>query len=858
MPNLIKCTGWNSGRGLCSLFALAVIAQLALLPANTPITASPQKSTAMNESSLSTGTPESAGMSESALVNIDRAVRSAIEKREIPGAAVLVARNGKIVYDRAFGNRNLEPRPEPMTLDTVFDLASLTKVVATATSMMILVERGKLSLVDPVAMYIPEFGRFGKEHITIEQLLTHRAGLPPDNDIADYVGVTADPLKSIYDLKPIYEPGSNFVYSDVGYIVAAEVVHRVSGKTLDEFAEANIFRPLGMKDTMFLPIKKTLDQQSYLLNQISPVREAKVIDVPGADSPLSRYVARIAATANREGHWMRGEVHDPRAFELGGVAGHAGLFSTADDLAAFCQMILNEGRYHGARVLSPYSIKRMITSIGLPGFEMRGIGWDINTGFSSNRGDLFPVGTFGHTGFTGTSIWLDPWSKTFLVLLTNRINPDGKGSDIHLRSIVASIVAGAIVEPPYAPVFAGEQPALTSTPRAPINRTLPESTLHSVLTGIDVLERDGFKELGGRRIGLVTNQTGIDSNGRSTISVLNSAPNLKVVALFSPEHGISGQADDLVSDQKDLSTGLPIYSLYSQGKHIPKKEQLAGIDTIVYDIQDVGTRFYTYVATCGYLLEAAAQYKLKIVVLDRPDPIGGYEIEGPLPDEEHLNNPKSAFVCYHALPVRYGMSIGELANLLNTERKIGADLDVIKMEGWRRADFYDGTGLTWVNPSPNMRSLTEAILYPGVGLLETTNISVGRGTDTPFEIIGAPWIDGRKLASVLNNSGQPGIRFVPIKFTPNTSKYAGQECGGVNLIVTDRTTFHPVTTGIHIACTLASLYSKEWKTEDSLTLIANRAVVEAIHSGKSARQIQGLWQNDLAAFAKIRSKYLLY
>ncbi|HEY6332923.1 MAG TPA: serine hydrolase domain-containing protein, partial [Blastocatellia bacterium] len=324
-------------------------------------------------SKLQPGAPESVGMSSTGLDHIAPAVESAIKKAEVPGAVVLVARNGRIVYRKAFGNKDVEPRPEPMTIDTVFDLASLTKIVATATSMMILVERGQLSLADPVALYIPEFGRFGKEHITIEQLLTHRAGLPPDNDIADYVGVTANPLKSICDLKPMYEPGSTFVYSDVGYIVAAEIIRRVSGQPVNEFAQANIYNSLGMKDTRFLPIKKDSDAGS------ADGQESEASSNRGGDGPSREYLDRIAATQNREGRSMRGEVHDPRSYELGGVAGHAGLFSTAGDLAIFCQMILDGGQYNGVRVLAPYSVKRMTSSIALPGMEMRGIGWDINT-----------------------------------------------------------------------------------------------------------------------------------------------------------------------------------------------------------------------------------------------------------------------------------------------------------------------------------------------------------------------------------------------------------------------------------------------------------------------------------------------
>jgi uncharacterized protein YbbC (DUF1343 family)/CubicO group peptidase (beta-lactamase class C family) len=806
---------------------------------------------------MTSSTPEAEGMSSSRLGEIDAAVDSAIKGRQVPGAVVLVARSGHIVYRKAFGNKVVEPRPEPMALDTVFDLASLTKVVATATSIMILVERGKISLADPVAAYIPEFGRMGKERITVEQLLTHRAGLPPDNDISDYVGVTASPLQSIYDLRPMYEPGTAFVYSDVGYIVAAEIVRRVSGKRLDEFARENIFQPLGMRDTRFLPLEGTYHTSPG--GQAGGASASSKDETENGISGNNRtYLDRIASTENKEGRFLHGEVHDPRSYALGGVAGHAGLFSTAEDLAVFCQMILESGEYNGVRILAPYTVKRMTSSIALPGAEMRGIGWDVNTAFSSNRGDLFPIGTFGHTGFTGTSLWIDPWSQTFVVLLTNRVHPDGKGSDTRLRSVVASIAAASIISPPYAPIFGDSGPSGFGVARAPIVRGLPESPVHEVLTGVDVLEKNGFKELEGRRIGLVTNQTGLDRAGRSTIDVLKSAPNLKLVALFSPEHGIGGAQDAFVPDQRDKESGLPIYSLYGRENRSPSEQQLQGIDTLVYDIQDVGARFYTYVSTCGYLLETAANYKLRVVILDRPDPINGYEIEGPIPDPELTRDPAYSFTCYYTIPVRYGLSIGELASLLNSEKSIGADLTIIKMEGWRRADYFDGTGVMWTNTSPNMRSLTEAELYPGIGLLETTNLSVGRGTDTPFELVGAPWIDGRALADALNNSGLGGIRFVPVRFTPSASKYAGEPCGGVNLIITDRGSFHPVASSVQIACALVKLYPGEWKADDYLRLIANRAVVQTIKAGKPAHDAIALWQPDLAAFAKVRNKYLLY
>jgi uncharacterized protein YbbC (DUF1343 family)/CubicO group peptidase (beta-lactamase class C family) len=788
--------------------------------------------------------PESVGISSARLARIDEAIRDSIDRKETPGAVVVVGRKGRVVYRKAFGDRAIVPKREPMTADTIFDLASLTKVVATATSIMILVERGKLSLTDPVALHIAEFGRAGKERVTIEQLLTHRAGFIPDNDISDYIG-KVNPLEKIYELRPIYDPGTRFVYSDVGYIVAAEVVRRVSGKPLDEFARENIFAPLGMKDTNW---------GSGARGQGSGNSEESWPPTPG-----SRPLIRVAPTETREGRVMRGEVHDPRAYAMGGVAGHAGLFSTADDLAIFCQMILNKGEHAGRRILAPYTVERMVRAASLPSTQMRGIGWDVNTAFSANRGDLFPVGSFGHTGYTGTSMWIDPASQSFVVLLTNRVHPVDKTSVTRLRSAVATIVAGSITEPPYAQVFDYiVAPPYSETGRAPLNRAAPQGLLHPVMTGIDVLERDNFRQLEGRRIGLITNHTGRNRAGRSTIDVLAGAKNLKLVALFSPEHGLRGLEDTNVASGRDEKTGLPVHSLYDKDRRRPTREMLEGIDTIVFDIQDIGARFYTYITTCGYAMEEAARNRIKFVVLDRPNPIGGYEIEGPVAERELTEQPQFSFTSYHPIPVRHAMTVGELAMLFNAERKIGASLEVIKMEGWRRADYFDMTALTWVNPSPNMRSLTEAVLYPGIGLLETTNLSVGRGTDTPFEVIGAPWMDGNKLSDALNLAGLAGVRFVPVRFTPRASKFANEECGGVNIIITNRDAFRPVATGIEIAYQLRRLHAGDWKVDDYIRLLANREVLAAIKGGKTAADVTGLWQAGLSDFAATRKKYLIY
>ena len=354
------------------------------------------------------------------------------------------------------------------------------------------------------------------------------------------------------------------------------------------------------------------------------------------------------------------------------------------------------------------------------------------------------------------------------------------------------------------------------------------------------------------RVGLVTNHTGRDRAGRQTIDVLHSATGLKLTTLFSPEHGIRGLADEKVSDSKDGKTGLPIYSLYGETRR-PKPEQLKDLDAIVYDIQDIGARFYTYISTLGYVLEESARAHIPVFVLDRPNPIGGIDVEGPIADADKLS-----FTAYHTIPVRHGMTVGELAQLYNEQRKIGCDLHIVRMENWRRAMWFDATGQVWVNPSPNMRSLTEATLYPGVGLLETTNLSVGRGTDTPFELVGAPWLDGQKLAAYLNGRTLAGVRFVPARFTPRASVFKDVECGGVNIVVTDRALYRPVRAGLEIAVALRRLYPQDWKVDDYIRLLANADAEERVRRADDAEEIARSWQSRLDEFRRARARVLLY
>ena len=795
---------------------------------------------------LPLGASATLGMSAERLARMDQVIQASIEKRELPGAVVLVARHGRIAWRKAYGSRAVEPQREIMTADTIFDLASLTKIVATATSIMILVEQGKVRLSDPVVEFIPQMKGGGRDAITLEQLLTHTAGFAPDFDLRERWTGYDEAIKRLYREPLRNQPGVRFVYSDINYIALGEVVHRVSRQTLDEFARRNIFAPLGMRDTGFNPA-------AALKSRIAPTEKRR---------GQMNYLGDSGENAGPQGEqWLRGQVHDPTSFRMSGVAGHAGLFSTADDLAIFCQMILNGGTYNGARILSPMGVATMTRPRAIAeNGSARGLGWDIATSFSTNKGDLFPLGSFGHTGFTGTSMWIDPASDSFVIFLSNRVHPDGKGDVGPLRARVASIVASSIMDSTVtrareesaqaaAELLAGVARLNSNSARAAGNETAADA---QVLTGIDVLERDGFKQLAGLRIGLVTNQTGSNRAGRSTIDVLFKAPGVKLSALFSPEHGIRGLADEKVSDTKDQQTGLPIFSLYGESRR-PKTEQLKDLDALVYDIQDVGVRFYTYISTLGYVMEEAGKAKLPVFVLDRPNPINGIDVEGPIADADKLS-----FTAYHTLPVRHGLTVGELARLYNDERHINADLRVIRMEGWRRAMWFDATGLIWINPSPNMRSLTEAALYPGVGLLETTNLSVGRGTDTPFEIIGAPWLDGQKLASYLNARRIAGVRFIPVRFSPRSSVFKNEECGGINLVITNRAQFRSVLTGLEIAVALHSLFPADWKVESYSRLLVNADTLERLKRGDSAEDITRFWTDSLEKFRLARERALLY
>jgi uncharacterized protein YbbC (DUF1343 family)/CubicO group peptidase (beta-lactamase class C family) len=744
--------------------------------------------------------PAAVGLDAARLQRVDELVAEGLAAKNMPGCVVCVGRHGKIALLKAYGNKQVEPTVVPMTTDTLFDMASLTKPVATATSILLLIEQGKLRLGDKVSSFLPEFAANDKEPITIHDLLIHQSGLLADNSLRDYDEGPEVALKRICELKLLNPVGAKFVYSDVNFILLGEIIRRVSGQTVHEFSRDHIFQPLGMSETGYLPGESLR--------------------------------AKAAPTEQRDGHWMQGEVHDPRAYKLGGVAGHAGLFSTADDLAVYAQMMLNGGTFGGRRILASQTVARMTRGDRVSS-GVRGLGWDKRTAYSSNRGDLLSDSAFGHGGFTGTVLWIDPELDLFFIFLSNRVHPNGKGLINPLAGQIANVVASAVLP--------ADQPAR------------PVAKSRDVLTGIDVLEREGFRQLAGRKVGLITNHTGRNRSGTSTVQLLHDAKNVELKVLFSPEHGYEGKLDvSKVGDSQDKATGLKVFSLYGETRK-PTPAMLEAIDTIVFDIQDIGCRFYTYNSTMGEAMQAAAEHQRRFVVLDRPNPINGVDVAGPM-----LDPGKESFVGFHRIPVRHGMTTGELAVMFKSERKLDLDLQIIPCEGWRRRETWDDTGLLWVNPSPNMRSLTEALLYPGVGLLETTNVSVGRGTDTPFEVVGAPWIDARRLATELHARNIPGVTFVPIEFTPTSSKFANETCHGINIAITDRQTFEPLRLGFEIAAALRKLFPNAWETKSYNRLLANDRTFEAVVGGKSVEEILTAARTGVSEFLRRRETCLIY
>jgi uncharacterized protein YbbC (DUF1343 family)/CubicO group peptidase (beta-lactamase class C family) len=756
--------------------------------------------------------PDEAGMAP-AWAELDAAARTVTTAGQVPGAVIIVGQGEHVLYRKSFGSRALLPGREPMTPDTIFDLASLTKVVATTPAVLLLWQQHRIDLDAPLGRYLKEFNTPAFHSVTIRRVLTHSAGLPdlPAREAMASRFPAAARLQARAALVAV--PGTTFLYSDTGFILLAELVRRVSGEPLDRFVRKRFYAPLGMRHTAFRPPESWRPR-------IAPTQ------VVNGGAPL------------------RGVVHDGNARLLGGVAGHAGLFSTADDLARFCQMLLEGGTLDRRRYLEEATVRAMF-SPEVIGETTRGLGWDMASGYSRTLGPFFPMGSVGHTGFTGPSIWMDPQSRVYVIILTNRVHPWGNGNVVELRRRISAAVGAR-----FAPL--GEPPETTAATQIGAPAADETAPAEPTRTGLDQLVSDGFARLRGRTVALVTNQTGVDAQGRRGIDLLAAAPGVTLRAIFSPEHGLDGQLDAAVPNGRDGATGLPVWSLYGATRR-PSAEMLAGIDTLVFDIQDVGVRYYTYLATLVYVLEEAARRHLAVVVLDRPDPITGRIVEGPVMDPD-----LRSFTAPYRIPVRPGMTIGEFALMVVNERKLAADLTVVPLQNWQRAQWFDQTGLPWVNPSPNIRSLAESLLYSGIGLLEATNLSVGRGTDTPFEVVGAPWIKAQELADAMNGKGLVGVKFQPIYFTPSSSVYAGEGVAGVSLVVTDRDAIRPVTVALTLGRELAELYPTQFRPEAIQNLLVNRATMWSFLRGEPLSRIRRWAEAGRTSFLQRRASYLIY
>ena len=860
---------------------------------------------------------------------VNTLIDGGVGEHRLPGAVLVIGHGGQVVYEKAYGSRELmgEPgldgvpltQPEAMTEDTIFDMASLSKDLGTATSVMELVEQGKIGVDDPIAKYFPAFVNEApadprRALVTVRMLLTHTSGEAPDVVLKDPWGLAApDKAEGIHRalVTPLKSgPGEVFRYSDINFILLGALVEKVSGLPLDVYARKYVFEPLGMMDTRYLPI----DQACGNAAAFPPYSKAASANVPcdQVDSwDAGKLLPRIAPEAHDDegnaqtnpnfNHLLRGTVHDPTTRRMGGVAGHAGVFSTAHDVSLYAQALLDRLAGRPSNFPLKQSTLELMTTPEQPGHEvdqltkanaaekeeiaagekasapllapsypaikgqdLRGFGWDIDTAFSKPRGLLFPIGSFGHTGFTGTSLWMDPGSDTYIVLLANAIHPRGNPPISNLRGQVATATAEAL--------------HLYSA---------------ATLTGIDVLEKTNFaaiaelatKHEGEIRIGLLTNQSGVDSTGNRTIDVLAknallSEKNIHLTTLFSPEHGILGKQDSTkMNAEVDPATGIKVTGLYGAGveSRKPQHEQLKDLDAVVIDLQDVGVRFYTYETVVGYFVQAAAKEKtefhhaLEIIVLDRPDMLNGEAVEGPVSDEGRM-----AYINLMREPVRLGMTLGELAKYVAGTQKLDADVKVVAMENWTRGEYFDETGLRWINPSPNLHSMTATVIYPGLGLFDPTNLSVGRGTATPFEVFGAgvpakdkttgeqkpAWFKAAEVAAALNARAIAGVSFSATKTEVAEDSdhypYHGQTIEAVRVNLLDRKVLDSPEMGLEITSVLHRLYPTQFLLDKMTPYIANAVTLDAVKRGDDARTIAAGWESELAKFREVRKDYLIY
>ena len=750
------------------------------------------------EMTLRRAVPEEAGFRREGLAVVDEVVEEFLAQGAFPGGVLAVGRQGKLVHLKPFGHLTFDEGSPSVTADTLYDLASLTKVVATTIAAMILVDEGALDLDKPVRDFLPGFGGEGKDAVTVYHLLTHSPGLPAGGPLYRELRGKRAYLKHIQALPLDYEPGSRSVYSDFGMILLGEIIERVAGRPLDEYVRQRVYEPLAMADTLFNP-------PAELRERIAPTE-----------------------TDAWRGYTVHGEVHDENTFAMGGVAGHAGLFSTAGDLARFAQMILNGGVFEHRRIVSRATVERFVRRAGILDSD-RAIGWDTKSAVGSSAGRFFSPDSFGHLGFTGTSIWIDPQRELFVILLTNRVHPSRENKLIRkVRPAVADAVVRALAEP-------------------------------LVRVGLERLAAERGRPLRGQRVGLIAHAASVTANGEHAIDVLRKG-GVELVRVFAPEHGLRGRAaaGERVSGGVDPVSGLPEVSLYGE-KRKPAPEDLDGLDAVVFDLQGAGVRFYTYVSTLILTLEAAAEAGVEFVVLDRPNPLGGERVEGPV--SAPRERVPASFVNRAPGPLVHGLTLGEMARYVNARLEKPARLTVVPMRGWQRWMTWADTGRPWISPSPNLRSADAALAYPGTALLEATNVSEGRGTETPFLLLGAPW-----LPDAAPSISAPGFALRPVRFTPRGSnaaphpKYRDEECSGVQVEVTDSAAVEPYRLGLELVTAWMRRPGFAWRRDGAaLTwLLGTDRVLAQLTAGAGVDEIVAADREDHEAWRRDRRDALLY
>lgn len=714
----------------------------------------------------------------------DSIAHRTITAGQMPGAVVVVGRASGPVFRRAYGAMALEPEREPMPIDALFDLASVTKLFTTALVMQA-VDEGQLTLESDVGGWVPAL-----RGVTVEELLTHTSGLPAVTPNAAFEQPREEALRAVFaDAMERRQPAGRYHYSDIGFLALGELVSAVFAAPLEDLVAERLAEPLGMHDLGFGPIERN---PRVVPTEYAPRRAAE-----GEPPPM-----------------VRGETIDPRAWRLGGVAGHAGLFASADDLARFAEALLD------GRVMSERSRAAMTRPRELPsesGIVRRGLGVDMDppAGLSAT--------SFGHGGYAGVWLWVDPSLDLYLVVATHRVHPDGDGRAGPLRTQLARQASEAI------------------------GRALPPAEGAPAL-GIDVLRSEGYERLAGKRIALLTHAAARARDGRRTVDLFAETEALELVRIFTPEHGLESAAEGHVADGRLGS--IPTVSLFGRRRD-PPPESLEGIDGIVVDIQDVGARFYTYFATMHRLLRAAAERDLPVWILDRPNPLGD-AVAGPVSRPE-----PDSFVNHHPLPILHGMTAAEMGRFLAAAEELELDLRPVPMVGWDRRPWRRSQ-LRWVAPSPNLPTLEAVRLYPGIALVEGSNVAVGRGTDLPFRRIGAPWLDPDAVLQRLPTIARAGLTIEAEPFSPRSSRHRGRRCEGLRFTIEDPDAVAPVLLGLGLLAALHQAHPADFDLEATGGMVADPALVSLIRDGSSLDELMAFGAERLQRFRQERSGVLIY